>query len=237
MKDSELSDDEAGDDGCATCFHTGIVTGIEGARACECRRAASRQRFYKRIPTEFGIPTFDTVRPDPKRHANQSDKIAELRRAPDQSYFIYGDNGTGKTYLGWLLAVEAFHAGRHVVTTDLDALLKQYRRWQFVADDPQAVYRSDRPAVLREDLEQKVERYTIFIDEVGGTTVTDYAANEFFHVLKAAASYGHQMILTCDVTPKELIAFWSKKDAHWGRKIGRRIGEYSVGVDLFRKVG
>ena len=240
---SEPSDDR---EGCADCFYTGMVlVEGEGARNCECRKRAQLQRFYDQIPTEFGVPTFDTFKPDRGRHPSQAEKFEQLRREPALSYFLCGDNGTGKTYFGWLLAVEAYRAGRKVVAVELDTLLKQYRRWQFICDEPDAQFRDDRPAVLPADLKQKGVRHTIFLDEIGGTKVTEYAAQEFFYLLKAAAEYDHQMILTCDVQPSELADIWRNvqrkgndevpaSDAHWGNKIARRIAEYSVRVDLFR---
>lgn len=211
-----------------------VVVEGEGARRCRCQATLARERFLAQIPPEFGAPTLGSVKPDPKRHPNQADKLAMFCERPDDSYFIYGDNGTGKTFFGWMLALNAFDSGRRVVAADLDTLLKQFRKWEFAGAEPVPDLKS-KPAVLSEDLQQTSCRFTIFLDEIGGTTPSEYGAKEFFNVLKAAASFGHQMILTCDVSPKELQAWWSRKDAHWGNKIARRIAEYSKQVNLFRE--
>lgn len=205
-----------------------------GMRRCECAIAARRQSFLAQIPPEFGVPTLGSVTPDRGRHPAQADKLEQFRREPGRSYFIYGDNGTGKTFFGWALAVEAFDRGSKVVATDLDKLLKQYRHWQFVSEEPDAAFRPDRPAVLSADLEQTGQMYTIFLDEIGATTVTEYAAKEFFYLLRAAASYGHQVVLTCNITPQALHERWSKQDKFYGDSIARRIAEYSTQVNLFR---
>lgn len=220
--------------GCVECSHTGmIVVEGEGARRCKCQAAKSRANFLARIPPEFGVPLLNSVQPDLNRYRGQAEKLALFRDRPLDSYFLYGSNGTGKTFFGWMLALNAFEEGRKVIATDLDKLLKQYRKWQFAGAEPVPDEKL-RPAVLSDDLEQSTWPFTIFLDEIGGTTPTEYAAKEFFNVLKAAASFGHQMILTCDVSPQELQAFWSREDAHWGRKIARRIADYSKQVDLFR---
>jgi len=61
-----------------------------------------------------------------------------------------------------LAAGNAFDAGRKVVTTDLDSLLKQYRRFEF--DNTAHV------AVLAEDLKPRENvpprKVTIFLDEI-----------------------------------------------------------------------
>jgi DNA replication protein DnaC len=211
-----------------------MIVGDDGAKRCKCRAEAARQRFYATIPPEFGIPRLNDIQPDLDRHADQATKLAQFRREPNRSYFIYGDNGTGKTFFGWALAVEAFEQGRRVVALDLDKLIKQFRRWEFVGSDPTTDPRL-RPAVMAEDLEQNNFPFTVFLDEVGATKVTEYAAKEFFYVLRAAASFGHQIILTCNITPKELQARWSEQDKFYGDSIARRIAEYSQQVNLFRE--
>jgi DNA replication protein DnaC len=220
---------------CAVCYGTGfeIVPG-KGAKRCECRLKAEREKALSLIKPEFGVPRLDDIKPDPSRHPLQYAKIEAIKSDPDASYFLYGDNGTGKTFLGWALYVRAVEMGRKAVMTELDTLLKGYRRYQFRHGDNGEVVDNFRPPVLAEDLTTATRKWTIFLDEIGATSPTEYAAKEFFYLLKAAHEHGHQMVFTCNVSPQELQRHWSRVDDFWGNSIARRIAEYSHQVNLFR---
>jgi DNA replication protein DnaC len=207
---------------------------VMASRRCRCRIEAEKKRALALIPAEFGVPRLAEVKPDPKRHPEQGAKIAFLKANPGKSYFLYGDNGTGKTFMGWSLYVHAVEEGRKAVMVELDALLKGYRRYQFRHDENGEVVDKYRPPVMAEDLIDATRKWTIFLDEIGATTPSEYAAKEFFYLLKAAHEHGHQMIYTCNVSPQALQKHWSKVDDFWGNSIARRIAEYSQQVKLFR---
>jgi DNA replication protein DnaC len=226
-------------DPCLTCYGTGWhVRAGEGARRCECMLKAERGRALSLVPKEFGLPRLTDLAPDSARHPQQAAKFEAIKGAPEASYFIFGDNGTGKTLLGWALYVHAVETGRKAVMAELDALLKGYRRFQFRHGANGELVDDYRPPVMAEDLipdpRRPFRHYTIFLDEIGATTPTEYAAKEFFYLLKAAHEHGHQTVFTCNVSPQELQAHWSRADAFWGNSIARRIAEYSRKVNLFR---
>jgi DNA replication protein DnaC len=203
----------------------------DGFRRCECETRRARQSFFDRIPVEFGVPRLDHVKPDPGRHPKQAQAIEAIRTSPNESYFIFGANGAGKTFLSWALCVHAFEAGRKVVVNDLDRLLKDWRKYEFGrrGEEPDYIW---RPSLLAEDLQQGGRKYTVFLDEIGATSPTEYAAKEFFHLLKAAHEFEHQIITTCNVSPRELQEHWSRQDSFWGNSIARRLAEYSTQVNL-----
>lgn len=220
---------------CPLCFGTGMIMGDNGARRCECEKRRVRAEFFARIPAEFGVPRLNEIKPDAGRHPRQAGAIAGIRENPEESYFIFGANGTGKTFLGWALCVNAFEIGRKVVVADLDRLLKDWRKYQFGFGGPEEERDlSWRPPLLAEDLQQSGRQYTIFLDEIGATSPTEYAAKEFFHLLKAAHEFGHQVVTTCNVNPQALQAHWSRQDEFWGNSIARRLAEYSTQVNLMR---
>lgn len=216
---------------CPVCFGTGMELTPEGARRCVCEAQRIRDRFYAQIPAEFGVPKLSEIQPDVNRHPNQAKAIDGIRSSPDESYFIYGANGAGKTFLGWALCVHAFRTGRKVVVMDLDRLLKDWRKYEFGRRGEEPDY-TWRPPLLAEDLQQSGRRYTVFLDEIGATSPTEYAAKEFFHLLKAAHEFGHQVVTTCNVSPRQLQAHWSRSDQFWGNSIARRLAEYSTQVNL-----
>lgn len=212
---------------CDLCFGTGMMPSIDGFKRCECETRRIREDFFARVPAEFGVPNLYESTADVERHPRQQEAIATMMRRPNDSYFIYGRNGAGKTFLAWALCVNAFEDGRKVVVMDLDRLLKDWRKYEFSEPDDRW-----RPPILAEDLQQSGRQYAVFLDEIGATSPTEYAAKEFFHLLKAAHEHGHQVITTCNVSPQELQAHWSRQDAFWGNSIARRLAEYSTQVNL-----
>lgn len=150
--------------------------------------------------------------------------------------------------------MNAYEEKRHAVAIDLDRLLKQYRVHEFGNNELPAItseqlrpgpseyvlHRADPnvppggqyPVAERQVIEQK--KFTIFLDEISATRPTEYAAQEFFHLLKTAHEFEHQVIMTCNVTPQELQRHWSRTDAFWANSIARRIAEYMTQIDLTR---
>jgi DNA replication protein DnaC len=205
--------------------HVGMV-----ATRCQCWHENRRRAFYDAVPKEFLGSRLDTAQPDPGRHPRQSEMLATIRSDPEASYIFVGQNGSGKSFASWLLVMNCFESGRRTVVVDLDGLLKQYRLYEF--------NEGANPAVLADDLKpfpsgQKRDPITIFIDEIAATTPTEYAAKEFFHLLKAAHEFGHQVLMTCNVTLDELHRHWgSRCDSALSNSIMRRITDYMTLIDL-----
>lgn len=221
-----------------------MVVGEGGARRCECVREAARRRFYGSVPNEFRTVTLQSAQPDSSRHPAQEKTLVMLREKPFGSYLFYGANGVGKSFFAWLLLMNAYESDRHTVAIELDQLLKQYRRHEFNDAEAPAVLADDlRPGPSLIELRRKdftvheriviePKQSTIFLDEISATSPTEYAAKEFFHLLKSAHEFEHQVIMTCNVTPKQLHAHWSRVDSFWGNSIARRIAEYMTLVPL-----
>lgn len=215
---------------CALCSDV-TMTVVDGvAVRCRCWHEARTLAFYESVPDEFRSSRLDSAVPDPNRHPQQSHYLAVIRAEPTASYIFVGENGAGKSWFSWMLVMAAFESGRRTVEVDLDGLLKQYRLYEF--------NEGANPAVLADDLKpfasgQKRDPITIFIDEIAATTPTEYAAKEFFHLLKAAHEFNHQVLMTCNVTLDELHRHWgSRCDSALSNSIMRRITDYMVLVDL-----
>lgn len=205
-----------------------VVGGV--AKRCQCWHENRRRAFYESVPREFLGSRLDTAMPDPARHPLQGEKLEVIRAHPGASFIFIGRNGSGKSFFSWLLVMAAFESGRRTVVVDLDMLLKEYRSYEFQD--------GVNPAVLADDLKpftsgQKRNPVTIFIDEIAATTPTEYAAKEFFHLLKAAHEYGHQVLMTCNITLAQLQQHWgSRCDPALSNSIMRRITDYMTCIDL-----
>lgn len=215
---------------CATCSDVTMIV-IDGvAVRCRCWHEARTLAFYESVPDEFRSSRLGSAVPDPDRHSLQAQYLEVVRAEPTASYIFVGENGAGKSFYSWLLVMAAFESGRRTVAVDLDGLLKQYRLHEF--------NEGANPAVLADDLKpfdsgQKRDPITIFIDEIAATTPTEYAAKEFFHLLKAAHEFGHQVLMTCNIDLDQLQQHWAKRgDAALSNSIMRRITDYMTLVDF-----
>lgn len=229
-KSSNTDDDQPK---CPLCFDVSsglmIVPG-KGAVPCPCKREKIVAKALSIIPKEFGTPRFASIKADARRHRDQQKKIDYLAANPDQSYFIFGANGTGKTFLAWALYVHAVEtAGRIAHYSELEALLDQYRKFEFDRDKEMKKF----PIVMADDLRQAKAPRTIFLDEICATAASPYATKEFFQLLKAATEGGHQMIYTTNKSPEDMQLFWQRSDADIGNSIARRIADYATQVSLF----
>jgi DNA replication protein DnaC len=215
---------------CALCEDVGMRVVDGEAKRCECWYIARRQAFFDLVvPKEFLSSRLATAVPDPSRHKGQSEALTTIRRNPFASYIFVGANGSGKSFLSWMLTINSFESGRRVVAIDLDSLLKQYRSYEF--ND------GENPAVLAYDLKPSPGRarasITIFIDEIAATNPTEYAGKEFFQLLKAAHEFEHQVLMTCNVSLDELHRYWARKgDPAVSNSIMRRITDYMTLIDF-----
>lgn len=200
-----------------------IADGV--AKRCDCWHVARRQAFFESVPREFLGSRLVNAKPDHTRHPQQAEMLATVRQSPFASYMFVGPNGAGKSFVAWLLAINSFETGRRVIAIDLDSLLKQYRAYEF--ND------GVNPAVLADDLKTCGDKITIFIDEIAATNPTEYAAKEFFQLLKAAHEFEHQVLMTCNISLDELHQYWGRKgDPAVSNSIMRRITDYMTLIEL-----
>jgi hypothetical protein len=219
---------------CSFCFGTGFeqlpprqtehgnVYG--GVKRCRCRSLGLYREVLKRIPAKFkryGYPRLERLKARSAAHPRQAQIIDAIARAPMDSYLFTGDHGTGKSHLAWALALNAFRQGRKFVECTLDQLFAQYRRWETQSQDKYG--KVDKPLVIDEDLGRRDQLWTIYLDEVDAVSATEFACRKFFALLNAAEENNHQLLLTSNVSHRELQEIWSRVDVMWGRKIGKRM--------------
>jgi len=197
-----------------------------GVKPCSCLKRKTQQQRLKRllnsdlfrqIPPIYRMHTLETITPDPARYAGQGEKLAYIQAHPDDSYCLFGDNGTGKTMIGWMLFRHAIEQGRPAVGVTVRELVEDRRESLFAE--------GRKPKLNREDLKTDAVRWLVFLDEFHRCKPSEFAAETLWDILDVAYSYNHQIIITANERNDYLIDHWSKEIGNYGRAIMRRVLE------------
>jgi DNA replication protein DnaC len=169
----------------------------------------------------------------PECHRGQAAVISALRSAPNDSYILAGDHGTGKSHFGWCIARYALAGHRKVVQSNLEDLLKEYRALEFPERNEDGSLKYFRASVTSDDLRVKRRRFCLFLQEFDKPKPTEYASKELFNLIDAAYNYEHQIIITSNVKLDDLQTHWSRHGAAYGGGIARRIAEMCGYIEMF----
>lgn len=148
-----------------------------------------------------------------------------VRANPEASYLLAGDNGVGKTHLGWALYRAALCRKRRAVGDTLQRFLDEFRVWELLSPDEQRSAlrgeRKGRPRVLPEDL--RAGRWTLLFDEFDKARVSEFTSRQLFELINAARDFGHQVIVTTNKPWDDLRATWCAIDEVYGDSIMTRL--------------
>lgn len=208
----------------------------QGVKQCIClERKKQEQRLkrilgsdlFKQIPPIYRMHTIETIEPMPERYAEQGKKLEYIKTHPDDSYCLLGDNGTGKTMIGWMLYRWAIEHGRPAMGMTVHELVESQRRAMF--SDGRA------PVITRDELKTDSVRWLIFLDEFHRCKPSEFAAETLWDILDVAYSYNHQIVIVANESKDYLIDHWSREIGNYGRAIMRRVleAEGMTKVEMF----
>jgi hypothetical protein len=236
-----LTDDECaaigrGEQACPHCHGhryvrvaaRGVTTGavITGwlEVSCPCAESARFWLHWRSVPTRFRDVSFDTLVPQTARQK----KIWEtMREHPDDSYYLVGAPGTGKTHLSYALYQRAVlsavrrdpHFGffPYVWRVTVSVLLDQH-----VADatDPEA----PSPVVTERKVAYAVEkgfRPVLFLDEIDKFPASEFKLGRLGQIVDAIYMAKGQIVATANENVEGLTKRWG---ANVAGTILRRIG-------------
>lgn len=138
-----------------------------------------------------------------------------------------GDSGVGKTYIAWAIWKNAALSGRKAIATTMAELSLQFREMEGEEG-------GSRPQVLPQDLAQAHTKYTIFLDEIEKMKVTAYSIEKLFGLIKNAVDFGHQLVITSNMSEDNLRKHFGQIDDVWGSAIIRRLIEGTIRVNMWR---
>ncbi|HEX8567714.1 MAG TPA: hypothetical protein VF648_18895 [Pyrinomonadaceae bacterium] len=232
---------------CGLCRDLGmVIVPGKGARDCECRRKKTREKVVAAVPEKLKrgcvLPSLDNT-PAENLHPNKrvADYIREkqealipfMRENPHLNYLLAGDNGVGKSHLGYAVYLNAFDCGRNVWAGTVAQLISQYRR--FVGNETGKDGQRFYPAVMADDLRKPGAKWTILLDEFDKPNITEFTGSIIFELLNAAQDYGHQIIALSNARALELVEIWGAQDERVGRSIVKRLSENAAGEEIFHR--
>lgn len=210
---------------CAVCGGFGWISrdGEHGLRRCDCARHEIRERLLKKIPPRYRSNTLASALADPARHPLQSQILSELRAHPADSFLFFGKHDTGKTFFGYLLYRAAVEADRSAVAINCFDLLSQFRDYEFD--------RERLPDIAPADLETDSPCF-VFLDELDKPKPTEYAGGLMLQLVEKIYSYNHQLVITSNKSPDELLDHWNRENDTYGASMLRRIRQLENATEI-----
>lgn len=216
---------------CALCNDTGFTVETQNdyscVKECVCKRERKVVARVSKVPWKYRGANLATLKPDLSRHPAQGVIIGIMQANPTASFLFAGRNDSGKSHFLWSLYAHAIPSSRRVVACGLKQLLDEYK----------AVFNDQTKerlvTVTGADLRQNHTPYSIFIDEIDKVRPTEYAAEQFFEVVDAAYSFGHQIVATTNLHRDELVDHWATECPQYGVSIVRRLVDDKHFVEMF----
>jgi DNA replication protein len=182
------------------------------------------------VPVEYHSVALELLRPRTDRHWRQADLVAQIQKAPNESYVFSGDFGTGKSHFFWALCVEAVRARKKLFAGTLKALVNHYHE-SIEASRRGEIYLLP---IYPDDFRGK-DQCALFLDDLDKARPTEFVVEQLFELLDAAVSNKHQIVVTTNLSPDALITHFERADTtgRFGGSIVRRLLHNSTLIDMF----
>lgn len=196
--------------------HGNITT---SATPCQKQIDAERATRARNIIKANGVPTrFANMRAKDFRAMSANDdaiSAAEAAIFDNQSIFIFGTVGTGKTLLACIIANELAFQNKPCLFTNVPELLDSLRIF------PQ---RDDLPAA---DIQRYCRATRLIVDDIGAEKITDWAREILFKLFNYRYNECLQTITTSNFSPQQL-------RKHLGERISRRILHDAIVAEILK---
>ena len=211
---------------CDTCRDTGYV----GDALCLCMKHKLMDRLYDQsnvrdiIKTE-NFDTFDLrlfsdqvvaeegISPKGNAQKNLRTAMAFAEDFTGGNLLLYGDSGTGKTFLCNCIAKDVLERGKTVLYLTAGQLFKQLEELRFHRDEEEETLDWDAE-LLQADL--------LIIDDLGTEFATMFTASELFRIINDRKIRKRPVVISTNLDYKALM------DQYSDRVMSRLIGEYTT---------
>lgn len=184
-----------------------------------------------KIPPTFEGPDLMNLKPQAARHRRQAAVIRLLQGNPQGSYVLTGQNGSGKTHLGWALYRHAVESGRPASGLLLGDLLAQFREWELMTPEDRHRTGAWRPDCLPADFQTAAPRF-LMLDEFEKPLVSEFNTRMLFTLLNHVRDFQHQIVVTSNKRWAEVWQTWARIDPVYGNSIMERLKGYQL-IEMF----
>ena len=181
---------------------------------CKVAALVSMRKKFKRaaIPAKYANKTFD----DYEITADNESAVRGAKwftaKFPEQGLYLYGDTGTGKTFLAALIAREFILSFKSVIFGDVPALLA----------DLKATFDSG-------GTEQLLDCYCncdlLVLDDLGAGQMTDWSVGVIYQIVNSRYSAEKSIVVTSNYDLRGLEEILSRKGDVAGKRIVSRLRE------------
>ena len=179
----------------------------EVVRLCKYERQRREQAKIARLLASSGVPRlYAESTLEDYRETEHNRKAIEAARwvlGGEDSVYIYGETGTGKTMLASIIANEAARRGRSVIFSSVPDLMADIR----------ASFGSRQTAEI---VEQVKDAQLLILDDLGAERATQWVGEQLFAIINARYSERRQTVITSNYAPDKLAD-------HLGERIVSRI--------------
>lgn len=222
---------------CHYCFDTNFEflddSGTLSATPKRCRHLLDKIAGRKKdlIPAIYSKAKLENLKADVQRHASQPEIIRKLKNKPDGSYLFTGTHGTGKTHLMWCLYNYAVSHHVPIYAGTLSSLIAEYQAGINASKAGERFTYSIEASQLR----QNHTGWALMLDDIDKAKPSLYVADKLFELVDAAYCYQHQLVITTNLTPRQLMAHFQDIDnfGQYGGAIVRRILETTETIEFF----
>lgn len=202
---------------CSQCFDTGMKVTSDGAIRCECEVARLRQErlatALMAVPARYREARLMELQPRPDLHTSQAEIIDYMKANPAGNYFFCGHGDTGKTHFFWSLYDHLARADVRVFTSSLFDLVESIK---------QRIGRGEPSVQILPELE-RLDRVAVFLDDVNKARPTEFVAETVFNFVDRIYRHKHQLVVTSQLAPEDLIEHFERVDHSYGLPIVRRM--------------
>ena len=213
--------------------------------SCECVRYL---RFYPRmlnLPEESQRARISLLSPSDRSTLSakrQQKIISHIRANTDDRYFLYGETGAGKSYLGCALYLRALGKWAGTYQADQSAVMRvsttemidEWMSYRLSTDKP-------RPRVQVSSLPRlKIHgiRPFLLLEEIDKLSVNENRLAKLYEIVNGYHECDAQLVVTSNTSPDTLIKAWDRFPGNFGSTIMRRLAQPPWGTVVhFRENG
>ena len=171
-----------------TAFNGGLtihLTPCPFFETAKRQNAAKRQFNMAKIPPMYVGKTFEDYQID----AGNKNAVGWARRF--EPMYLFGEPGTGKTFLAAIMAQELLKQGKSVIFGDVPTLLDQLK----------GTFDKDSEATLEQLMKTLSEVDVLILDDLGTETPTEWAVERLYLIINNRYNAGKSVIVTSNYAP------------------------------------